>query len=79
MSANPRRELLMLKIRDAISCREAAVATANRQLDCGGWLTGWDSVFHGIDLEVAALVAEIEDLDKKEASGIYYYPQRPRS
>jgi len=52
--------ILELKISDAISRRNAAIASANQELNQGGWLCNWQISFNQIDQELYSLFEEIK-------------------
>lgn len=51
---------ILIKMRDAISSREAATASANRELHClGQWSCDWNAVFEQCNVEFSNLNSQL--------------------
>ncbi len=51
---------ILIKMRDAVASKEAATATANRELQClGQWRCDWSEVFTQCDVEFSNLNSQL--------------------
>ncbi len=59
-------DLLLLKLRNCIADKEHITANANRENHLGGWQHDWNKQMAAVDLEITALIKEIESSERKE-------------
>ena len=60
MNNNTTIQLWLLKIRSLIADKEMQVATANREMSLGGWLSDHNAAIAAIDLEIEAYSRLVE-------------------